>query len=73
MAYKKNNHPEKKNGEVLLGSSDERTFKYIAWSSKRRGKVAYDIRDKPRKSKYFPVFVQRRELVEHGINPDNLL
>jgi hypothetical protein len=52
--------------------SDVRSgWESIGWETKRRGKIAYDIYNIPIAG-MFPVFVQRRELIAHSINPDRL-
>ncbi len=72
--YRRDDHPERRTGEILIGSSDERTYKYISWSTKKRGHVAYDIHDKPYNDpNIFPVFVQQSELIANGIDPKMIL
>jgi hypothetical protein len=44
----------------------------IGWKTKRRGKMAYDANNIPIAGE-FPVFVQRKELLARGIDPDKLL
>lgn len=69
----KKEHPEALEGEVLLTNADSEGLDHIGWKSKRRGNVAYDIHNKPIKSHdFFPVFVQRQELLKGGIDPDGL-
>lgn len=74
-------HPELNDGEVWLtnAADDDRDFtldhrsswESIEWKTKRRGGIAYTTDDKPIKG-MFPVFVQKKELIEAGIDPDKL-
>ena len=81
-------HPELKEGEVFIGNislgyhphldivdpdwSDYRTdWEVIGWKTKRRGNVAYDIYGKPING-MCPVFAQKSELEEAGVNPNRL-
>ena len=72
--WKNKHHPEKLPGEVFLTNADSDTLDYhIGWKTKRKGKTAYDIYNKPLNyHDFFPVFVQRNELLAGGIDPDNL-
>lgn len=77
------NHPETMEGEVFLTNVGENRdfgmslslhddgFAQIGWKTKRCGSIAYDIYGKP-VSGMKPVFVQRDELKNGGIDPDNL-
>ena len=82
------NHPELQDGEVFLtNASDDhfprlillhQTISYrhsswesIGWRTKRKGVIAYDIYGKQING-MFPVFVQKEELINGGINPDIL-
>jgi hypothetical protein len=64
-------HPELQEGETCLGNTDEAGYEHYGWSTLRRGIQAYDICDRPINDRVlFPVFVQRSELQEAGIDPD---
>lgn len=74
-------HPELREGEVFLTniesplrSREERTigtarFHEIIYQTKRLGEVAYTTSGQVLKGNS-PVFVQRQELLEAGIDPD---
>ena len=75
-------HPELREGEVFISNisdslpsayvNDNRSdWRFIGWKTKRMGQVAYDIYGKPI-SDMRPVFAQRAELKEAGVNPDRL-
>jgi hypothetical protein len=70
MSFNKN-HPECRAGEVFLTNTDDKDWDDIGWKSKRRGQVAYDRSGLPvlTSGSFFPVFVQRDELEEAGIDP----
>lgn len=70
-------HPELQDGEVFVTNASERSSgKYqddprsdwdaCGWTTKRRGKIAYDIQYKPI-SGMFPIFAQRQELEAAGV------
>lgn len=72
--YRKN-HPEMQEGEVLITNSDDEGYGCVGWKSKRKGKVTYDTSNKPLGHRWpdsFPVFAQRDELEEHGVDPDKI-
>lgn len=78
------NHPEMREDEVFIAnifcndigqySNLDRGIAWnsIGWRTKRMGSVAYDPRGDIIPGSR-PVFVQRAELQEAGIDPDNLL
>ncbi|MDO8560786.1 MAG: hypothetical protein Q7R91_01055 [bacterium] len=77
------NHPELQDGEVFLtNASDDdwdrisddphSSWESIGWKTKRMGNVAYDIIEGKPVPGMFPVFVQKRELMEAGIDTDTL-
>jgi hypothetical protein len=66
------NHPELREGEVLLGNFDSSGYQDISrWKTKRKGVTPYDIDGKQvyvdPDSELFPVFVKRQELEKAGI------
>ncbi|MEK7082586.1 MAG: hypothetical protein AAB972_00320 [Patescibacteria group bacterium] len=67
------NHPELQDGEVFLTNASYRrsSWESIGWRTKRKGVIAYDIYGKQING-MFPVFVQKEELINGGINPDTL-
>lgn len=80
MAYRAKDHPELRRGEVFLTNAsdddqyidDKRSgWECIGWKTKRRGRIAYDINNKPIPD-MFPVFVRRSELLRGGIDPNKL-
>ena len=71
MKVKVKSHPERLAEEVLLFnySSDaggQELFGRIGWKSKRKGNIAYG-QDGNIVPNFFPVFVQRSEMEESGI------
>jgi len=62
------NHPETREGETFLTNIDEKGFFEIGWQTKRRGVIAY-TKDGRILQENFPVFVQKSEMEEKGINP----
>ena len=74
-------HPEIREGEVFLTNTDAESSPFynfddegyhrIGWKTKRRGVIAYDIEGNV-VDYLVPVFVQRDELINAGIDPDHL-
>jgi hypothetical protein len=75
-------HPEAQEGEIFFfnvsanlpgmsGLDLDDTFQSMNWKTKRLGEVAYDISGNYLRHSR-PVFVQRSEVIERGMNPDNL-
>ena len=64
-------HKEARKGEAWIMNivSSNISDRYIKWKTLRLGKTAYDINDNPIDG-CVPVFVQRSELIEAGIDPD---
>jgi hypothetical protein len=74
-------HPELKNGEVFLCNVDDPgdpgvhdplecfTIDLIGWKTKRGGDTAYTATGKVISGNR-PVFVQRSEIIEAGLNPN---
>lgn len=56
-------HPELQPGEILLGNFGD--LRGIGWKTKRAGKQAYDVYDKPIKD-LVPVFVQVEEIMSEN-------
>lgn len=57
-------HPEQLEGEIFLTNAwpePRESWEGIGWKSKRRGRVAYDIKDNPLKNG-FPVFITVAEV-----------
>jgi hypothetical protein len=86
MSASNKNHPELLVGEVFLTNIEDDEFLYfnsrmgvdsrsswekIGWRTKRRGMTAYDTDGNPING-MLPVFVEREELINGGINPDTL-
>jgi len=72
-AFSGKKHPEELEGEVFLTNADGNDmYNKIGWTTKRKGKMAYNIYGQLL-SGCFPIFVQRSELIQKGINPDELL
>lgn len=61
------NHPEEGENEVFVTNAWEDDYYHIGWSTKRKGKQAYDIYGNPLKSG-FPVFVKKSELEAAGFD-----
>ncbi len=74
MPYNKGNHPELQEGEVFLSNDNLESYKGLVWKIKRKGKVPYDTSDSVihGADEYFPVFVQRFELEEAGVDINKL-
>lgn len=69
------NHPETREGEVFITNTDHSDYNHIGWTTKRAGDVAYDIYGKPIGRGWpgsFPVFAQKSELEEAGIDPETV-
>mgnify|MGYP003402874304 FL=1 len=66
------NHPELAEGEVFMGNATPFEFhNCYGWKTKRLGDSAYDVNEKTISGLY-PVFVQKSELIEGGINLDQI-
>jgi hypothetical protein len=60
-----NDHPELSPGELFLGNfyADEPDdYEMVTWQTKRAGKQAYSVDQKPLPPYYYPVFVWREEI-----------
>lgn len=68
------NHPELLEGEVWITNAQEADWNSIGWKTKRAGTTAYDKSGCAITTwgRFFPVFVQRSELEQAGIDPDSL-
>ena len=75
MSYYSNGHPEKKDGEVLVGNFPKNQADHISWKTKRIGKIAYDSDDNLIKGtpKHLPVFCQRSEMEKAGIDTTGIV
>lgn len=59
------NHPEKKEGERWYANVKENRYINLPFQTKRKGKIAYDIKGKILSDKdIFPVFILKAELEE---------
>ena len=62
-------HPEMEDGERWIGNGNEYTWKQIAWTTKRKGKVPYGvISNKPmdgREGRFFPIFIKEQEYQDY--------
>lgn len=58
-------HPEQQSGEIHLLNSDPTTVRYIGWTSKRVGEIAYDVDGKVEAGKV-PVFIMAEEFARSG-------
>jgi len=71
-------HPEMREGEVLYTNLNEErdrgenvdNWSQIPYASKRMGEKAYSRKGTPL-ADYKPVFVQRKDLEDAGVDPDN--
>ena len=71
MPYMRFNHPEMLESEIFIGNYIPEDFEGIGLKTKRKGETAYNEDDQPFDlGKAFPVFVQRSELEENGVDPD---
>lgn len=61
----KRDHPEQRIGEMWIGNADEKSFKKMAWETKRKGKVPFNILTREPmdlvSDSLFPVFIKRKE------------
>ena len=65
-------HPEMQEGEVFWSNIHSvANLEAVGWTTKRLGEVAYDSYGKEIKGMR-PVFIQRTELSEAGVNPDKV-
>ena len=62
-------HPEIQSGEIFFTNSSQVKFEKIQFSTKRRGKVAYDGRGNLTSNiNWFPVFIQEEELKNKNLD-----
>ena len=65
-------HPEQREGEIFLGNLDRSWISCLKWKTIRAGKKAGWARRVYGFAHIYPVFVQRQELEELGIDPDKI-
>ncbi|MDO8523588.1 MAG: hypothetical protein Q7S12_04925 [bacterium] len=73
---KNKNHPELRAGEVFITNADESIPDHLltertGWKTARPGKAAYDSDGKILIGKR-PIFIQRTELEDLGVDPDKI-
>jgi hypothetical protein len=70
--FEQDHHPELLEGEVFFTNTDQAlaNFELSKWKSARKGTVAYNIEGNIVPDSV-PVFIQRSELEEAGIDPDD--
>ena len=64
------NHPEKLDNELFLCNVDSKFVNFnVAWKTQRKGIQAFDIDDKPLQG-YYPLFVNKQEVLNAPENVD---